>query len=557
MRQAASVGVRFTEIMRGYVAPGEHPDHAEAAAEGRRLGHALEFTVTVTFDDIDAMIADPNHAGRISGTVNAPVLRAGPLTVQEGVFELFKPDPEAAQHVLMVYRMLLHGSGRSFLLKGVKTLRDHGVFQMWRDATTLAVDIEDEAGNVVVHGIARIAVADFARQMTTIRAAHAPSAASAARAVARFGLFFQNRMRSIYGRMFAPRERIAAIGERQRRALRCGEGERIPIRTQDGVELKLTRFNGGRKGPVLLTPGFGTSTLAYLIDTVDTNLPEYLFERGYDVWLLDYRASPDLKSSITQFTLDDIARYDYPAAVGTVRERTGVDSIQMMAHCVGSLTFQMAQTLGLKGVRSAICSQLTLHPKPPLLNQIKGRLYLANLIKAAGFDCLTTTYDDNLAERTFDLLLKLYPSRYQWSANPVLHRILFLYGDVIKLEKLNRATYEAIPEMFGPANLTTFLHLSHIVRAGHAVGPQGEDCYLPHADRLRMPITFLHGAENHLFLPHGSEETMRFLTERNGAAFYNRHVIKNYAHMDCFLGRNADRDVYPIVASELDKHASH
>jgi cholesterol oxidase len=365
-----------------------------------------------------------------------------------------------------------------------------------------------------------------------MRAVNAPSAASGMRAVARFG-------------------------QRQRRALRCGEGVRIPIRTQDGVELKLTRFKGGDKGPVLLTPGFGTSSLAYLIDTVDTNLPEYLFERGYDVWLLDYRASPDLKSSTSQFTLDDIARYDYPAAVGAVREHTGAPSIQMMAHCVGSLTFQMAQTLGLQGVRSAICSQLTLHPKLPMLNHIKGRLYLANLIKAAGFDTLTTTFTDNFAERAFDVLLRLYPSRYQRSANPTLHRILFLYGDVIKLEKLNRATYDAIPEMFGPANLTTFLHLSHIARAGHAVGPRGEDCYLPHADRLNIPITFLHGAENHLFLPPGSEETMRFLAARNGAGLYNRHVVQNYAHMDCFLGRNADRDVYPIVAAELEKHSSH
>jgi cholesterol oxidase len=557
MKQTTSVGVRFTETMRGHLALGDRHDHDAAEIEGHGQGQTLEFTVTITFDDLNAMIADPNHAGRITGTVDAPLLGAGLLTVEDGVFELFKTDPGAAQCALMVYRMLLRGGGKSFRLKGTKTLRDDGGFDMWRDSTTLAVDIEDVGGAVVARGIARISVSDFVRQLTTMRAVNAPSAASGLRAVSRFGLFFQNRMRSIYGRMFAPRERLTSLAGRQRRALRCGEGERIPIRTQDGVELKLTRFKGGDKGPVLLTPGFGTSSLAYLIDTVDTNLPEYLFERGYDVWLLDYRASPDLKSATTQFTLDDIARYDYPAAVGAVRERTGAPSIQMMAHCVGSLTFQMAQTLGLQGVRSAICSQLTLHPKLPMLNQIKGRLYLANLIKAASFDTLTTTYTDSLAERAFDLLLRLYPSRYQRSANPVLHRILFLYGDVIKLEKLNRATYEAIPEMFGPANLTTFLHLSQIARAGHAVGPKGEDCYLPHADRLKMPITFLHGAENHLFLPHGSEETMRFLAERNGADLYNRHVIQNYAHMDCFLGRDADRDVYPIVASELEKYSSH
>ncbi len=77
--------------------------------------------------------------------------------------------------------------------------------------------------------------------------------------------------------------------------------------TDDGVELRLTRFNGGAKGPVILSPGFGTSSYAYLIDTTDTNYPEYLYEHGYDTWMLDYRASPSLASGATQFTLDDIA----------------------------------------------------------------------------------------------------------------------------------------------------------------------------------------------------------------------------------------------------------
>ena len=554
MPRTTAVGVRFTETMRGHLAPGCRLGHAEAEAEGRRLGHALVFTVTVTFDDLDAMLADPHHAGRIEGSAEAPLLGAGALAVEDGTFHLFEADPQRPQCYIMRYRMALRGAGKRFWLTGVKTLHDDPGFDMWRDSTTLAVDVEDEAGAVVARGVARIAVQDFARQLTTMQAVNAPSFAAGLRAVSRFGLFFEDHMRKIYGGIFAPMEKPVAAAARPRRALRCGEGERIPIRTEDGVELRLTRYKGGSKGPVLLTPGFGTSTLAFSIDTVPTNLPEFLFERGYDVWMLDYRASPELKSAATQFTLDDIARYDYPAGVGTVRQITGAPTIQVMAHCVGSLTFQMAQTLGLEGVRSAVCSQLTLHPKPPMLNRIKGALYLGDLLKAVSINTLTTTYTDNLPEWAFDLLLRLYPSRYQKSANPVLHRILFLYGDVIKLEKLNRATYDAIPEMFGVANLTTFVHLGKIVRAGHAVSPKGEDSYLPRADRLKLPIAFLHGAENHLFLPHGSEETMRFLAERNGAHLYSRHVFQDYAHMDCFIGQDADRDVYPVVVSELDKH---
>ena len=33
-------------------------------------------------------------------------------------------------------------------------------------------------------------------------------------------------------------------------------------------------------------------------------------------------------------------------------------------------------------------------------------------------------------------------------------------------------------------------------------------------------------------------------------------MIPNYAHMDCFLGKNAARDVYPVVLKELDRHNS-
>ncbi|HSK38623.1 MAG TPA: hypothetical protein VK943_02540, partial [Arenibaculum sp.] len=67
-------------------------------------------------------------------------------------------------------------------------------------------------------------------------------------------------------------------------------------------------------------------------------------------------------------------------------------------------------------------------------------------------------------------------------------------------------------------------------------------------------VAFLHGAENNLFLPEGSAETMRFLAGRNGAGWYTRHVVPGYAHMDCFLGRDAHRDVFPLVAAELDHH---
>ena len=41
----------------------------------------------------------------------------------------------------------------------------------------------------------------------------------------------------------------------------------------------------------------------------------------------------------------------------------------------------------------------------------------------------------------------------------------------------------------------------------------------------------------------------------NGPELYTRHVIEGYAHLDLWLGRDAERDVFPIALAELERHA--
>ena len=134
--------------------------------------------------------------------------------------------------------------------------------------------------------------------------------------------------------------------------------------TSDGTEVGITHHAAGGKGPVVLAPGYGNAARAFALDTVPKSFADYLGEHGYDVWLFDYRASPDLPSSRTQFTVDDIAMRDWPAAIAEVRRQTGADSVQALGHCIGGLTLFMAIGGGLEGVRSATCSALAGHPIP-------------------------------------------------------------------------------------------------------------------------------------------------------------------------------------------------
>ena len=61
---------------------------------------------------------------------------------------------------------------------------------------------------------------------------------------------------------------------RTRRPLRCGVGQAFPVTTEDGKQLRLTRYRGGDRGPVVLTHGLGVSSLIFSIDTIATNLLE-------------------------------------------------------------------------------------------------------------------------------------------------------------------------------------------------------------------------------------------------------------------------------------------
>lgn len=79
-----------------------------------------------------------------------------------------------------------------------------------------------------------------------------------------------------------------------------------------------------------------------------------------------------------------------------------------------------------------------------------------------------------------------------------------------------------------------------------------------HFDRLALPITFIHGAENETFLPKSTELTYNALREANdpdgGKKLYKRHVISNYGHIDCIFGKNAADDVYPLILDHLESN---
>jgi cholesterol oxidase len=164
----------------------------------------------------------------------------------------------------------------------------------------------------------------------------------------------------------------------------------------------------------------------------------------------------------------------------------------------------------------------------------------------------TEADSESFLQRALDNAMRLFPN-HEGCTSAVCRRILFMYGEVYHHANLNELTHTTIHEMFGNANLTTLKHLGRMIQKGHVVDAGGQDTYLPNVARLALPIAFIHGDINKMFLPTGSLKTLEYLSGKNGSQWYTRTVIPGYAHMDCFIGRDSAKDVYPVVHAELEK----
>ena len=169
---------------------------------------------------------------------------------------------------------------------------------------------------------------------------------------------------------------------------------------------------------------------------------------------------------------------------------------------------------------------------------------------------LNTDYDPkSIPDRAVEAVMRVLPFRHVYD-DPVARRIYFIYGDVFDYENIDDDTMRSsVPSFFGNGNITFFEHISLMIRAGEARNAQGEDRYVSNLDAYKLPINFMTGEHNRMFVPAGLQRTYDTLRRGNGPEQYRHTVFKDYAHLDLWLGTNAERDVWPTVLAGLERHS--
>lgn len=334
--------------------------------------------------------------------------------------------------------------------------------------------------------------------------------------------------------------------------------ETVTFRTADGFDCNLKHLISEKppsKGPVLLVHGAGVRADIFNPPT-EKNLVTMLAEDGFDVWLENWRGSIDFEPN--QWDLDKVALNDHPAAVKAVVEKTGAEKIKAIIHCQGSTSFMISAALGLvPNVELIISNAVSLHPVVPKFSNFKLKVFLP-LVRLF-FDYLNPHWGLNAPDLKSKIVKFLVRSTHFEKDTTVGKLVSFTYGAghpaLWRLENLDPAVKDWIQNEFAEVPVSFFRHISKCVSNGELVefeSPAGTTKNYTDDLKTSARIVLFGGELNLCFLAESQKQTFAYLNKIR-PDFHKLYVLKKYSHLDVFLGKNAHKDVFPLMLTELNK----
>jgi hypothetical protein len=284
----------------------------------------------------------------------------------------------------------------------------------------------------------------------------------------------------------------------------------------------------------------------------NTNLLDALACAGYDVWLENWRGSTVFQPN--QWDLDQVAENDHPAAVAEVLRQTGASSLKAIIHCQGSTSFMISAVRGLvPEVTTILSNAVSLHPVVPAFSGFKLR-YLLPFVRS-----LTPYLNPGWGVDAPDVTARFFRDMVElthWEKDTTVGKMVsFTYGAghpaLWELENLNPETKNWITGAFGAVPVSFFEHMKKCVRAGVLVSRDGGRSYGATPPSTSARFVFFTGRKNKCFLSKSQQESFAFFDQLH-PRFHGLYEYENYSHLDIFFGKNADRDIFPAMITELN-----
>lgn len=311
-------------------------------------------------------------------------------------------------------------------------------------------------------------------------------------------------------------------------------------------------------GPVILVHGTGVRANLFNPPTRVT-LPAMLSAAGFDVWMLNWRSSIDLRP--IQWNLDDAAVLDFPAAVEVILQETKKTSLKAIVHCQGSCAFLMSMVAGkLPEVTTVVANSSGLHPLVPWITRLKVPIAMTVFGRVGGFNPQHGIHAPTFSAKVIRWLVR---ATHHECDNAVCKYASFVYGfgfpTMWNHDNLDAATHDWLAGEFGYAPIKLFKQIRRCIGKGRLVAMGGyppevlprEFALEGHPPKTTATFHFVTGAENRCFRPAAMEATAEYFNEYSTADQHSFHEFPGYGHMDVFIGRNASEDVFPYLIDKL------
>lgn len=316
--------------------------------------------------------------------------------------------------------------------------------------------------------------------------------------------------------------------------------------------------------------GLTTSTDMFIMPE-HKNLVTYLHEHGFnDVWSFDWRGSLRSNYNLTphRYNLDDIALYDVPAALRTVRENVGKDKrIHFIVHCVGSISFFMSLfAKKIDGITSVISNSVSITPNVALWSKIKlilAPFFIENVFRFPNVNPRWSYLPGPARGKLFSKFISLFHTECD---NSACHMLSLMWGTgwpaCYEHANLPSVTHRRVGDLFGATSMNYHRHIRKSIFRKVVVKYKVLDTrydslpnnYLEYASEIKTPILFITGDKNKVFKNSNiiAYETLKRLKHDNKNELF---IAKGYGHQDTLMGINSDKDIFPKIVGFLKKHS--
>lgn len=526
--------------------------------------------------------------------------------VHRGDFQLFNEDPREPTTRNLTYNFeMISPSREKLYFNGYKVVNPSVAYDpiaFWKATSTLYVTITEPNGRVIGRGILHIQPEDFVSELATLEPTGRNLYAKA-KSVASFLSYFTRESAKIF---FAPLTYLQWPTSTVRGYSNVTEiSQTFTVTASDGVHSTVQMWDplGGdvsdARPTILFVPGAAVDYQIFGLPTIEKNAIDYFREAGYRIYCVTHRVGKTMTAMKGNTTFD--ARLDILAALTVIRQQQEsqkqgqVEKIYVIAHCAGSVALSMGLLDGsipASWIKGITASNVFMNPTFAKVNLAKASLpiplnSLYNKLAGSWFSCASTRCD-SLLQQILNQVVRFYPveSKAEICDSVVCHRSSLVFGrlvicaltlitapviehyQVLTLcaspfrslwthKNLNEATHRELANFLGGTSMRSLGHLMSIGRLGHVITnpPKSINLLTPYnIARLKgIPIFFFSGADNAVYAPEATDVSYTILRDAHGPNDYERVVFERRGHLDCWMGFDAHKDVYPRVREHVDK----